>query len=285
MILIMKKILFTLIISSGVIAAQAANVPTGLTGLWLFQTSDTRFDGTIGGSITTSHPDNGTWMTGPWVEIGTDGNPGLYSGNGVIQDRSWDYLTVPTGIAPNGGGSYVNNYTILIDYNQTQSQEYNSLFQTAGDAHANDGDLWIKQGTGGSSIGSAQLGYSALTFDPSTWHRIVWSVQNDSFFRVYIDGTLFLDSGAQGVDGRYSLNPTFYLFADNDWEDAWGLVGTVAVWDHALTGAEITEMGGWVDGAATPTPLTLVPEPTALSFLATGALLLFANRNAHRRRA
>ena len=52
----------------------------------------------------------------------------------------------------------------------------------------------------------------------------------------------------------------------------WGLVGTVATWGRALTGDEIAGMGGWIGGAATPTPL-LIPEPATMSLLALGVLL------------
>jgi len=61
-----------------------------------------------------------------------------------------------------------------------------------------------------------------MTFDTNKWHRIVWSVDNGNFFRVYVDGTNYLDGAGQAVDGRFSLYPDrFNLFADNDWQDAW----------------------------------------------------------------
>ena len=213
-------------------------------------------------------------MMGPMVII----QPYL-SDNGVVQETSWNYLTVTHNIAPNGGGSYVNEYTVAVDYLQTSdgkldgSTYYNSLFQT-NQSNGNDGDLFIKgPDRANSVIGTSATGYSTATFDSSQWHRIVWSVDNGNFFKVYVDGTLFLDGTAQDVDGRFSLDPTFLLFADNDWEDAWGLVATAAVWDHALTGAEIAGMG------STTTVLT-VPEPATMSLLlVVGGLLGLVRRN------
>lgn len=280
----MKKIVSGLaILAVAGIAGAQVNVPSGLTGLWQFASSTTELNGTIGPNLLSLN--EGTWFFGPYTQVGTVPNPTLYSDQGVIQTFTGGYIDVPDSIAPNGGGSYVNDYTIMIDYLQTTEtpagDPYNSLFQTAGSPTANDGDLWIQNSSDGTTssrvgsiIGSGDLGYSTLTFDASQWHRIVWSVDNNNFFRVYIDGTLYLDSAAQGVDGRYSLNPDFYLLADDTGETAWGLFGTAAVWDHALTGSEVTAMGGWIGGADTPTALTMVPEPATMSFMAFGVLAL-----------
>ncbi|HOW70318.1 MAG TPA: PEP-CTERM sorting domain-containing protein [Phycisphaerae bacterium] len=247
------------LVAAGV--AAAGNVPAGVTGLWRFQTSEDKLKATVGTDLTTSNPENSTWMLGPMVVI----EPGM-SDAGVVQEMSYHYLTVTHNIGANGGGSYVNQYTVAVDYLQTtetalwNGHYYNSLFQT-NMSNSNDGDLFIRGPSRTQSvIGTADTGYSTLTFDSSQWHRIVWSVDNSSFFRVYVDGVMYLDGPAQGVDGRFSLDPIFLLFADNDWEDAWGLVATAAVWNRALTTGEIAGMG------STTTPL-IVPEPAAMSLL------------------
>lgn len=281
----MKKDVLFLTIFTIASVAGAANVPSGLTGLWQFSSSANRFVPTVGSASIYSYEGdtgNSAWFGSPITQIGTDASPNLYTDSGAIQDRSWDYIQVTDGIAPNGGGSYVNSYTVMIDYVQTQAGAYNSLFQTSSDPHATDGDLWITGGGAGSTIGITG-NYSSLTFDASQWHRIVWSVDNANSFKIYVDGALYVDAAGQGVDGRYSLDPTFYLSADDNWEDMWGEFGTVAVWDHALTDSEVAGMGGWLGGATTPTPLTMaaVPEPATVSFLALGVLsfaLLKRNR-------
>jgi hypothetical protein len=272
---IMKKIVLlgTILGISGF--AQAGDMPSsGLTGLWRFQTSADKLKATIGTDMTTSDPGNSTWMVGPWTVI----NPG-WSDNGIVQETSWKYLSVNPNFTANGGGSYVNQYTVMIDYVQTSGvgASWNSLFQTSWGGNDSDGDLWIAPDN---TIGVGDVGYSSQTFNPSTWHRIVWSVDNSSFFKVYVDGQLFLNGAGQGTDGRFSLYPDrFNLFADDSWEDQWGLVGTAATWDRALTGDEIAGMGGWIAGAAEATPLT-VPEPGTLSLLALGGLALL-RRNRH----
>lgn len=270
----MKKILLAsavLLTASSVLAA--GYVPAGTTGLWRFQNSAEKLKATIGTDLVNSHPDNAGWMMGPWTMIGVTGNAGLYADGGIVQDRSWDHLTAYHGIGgPNGGGSYINEYTIAIDYYANPG--WNSLYQTAWNGNANDGDLWINASTqNAATIGVGAVGYSVATFDATKWHRIVLSVDNGNFFRAYVDGALFLDGAGQAVDGRFALElDRFSLFADDSWEDAWGLAGTVAVWDRALTTDEVSQMGGWIGGSATPTELMIVPEPTTMSLLALGGL-------------
>ncbi len=263
------NVVLVLLMLAGIATAELGDVdPTGLTGLWRFQSEAEKLTATFGVDLTTSNPANSAFFLGPWTII----NPGMNDG-GVVQERSWDYLTVNPSFVANGGGSYVNEYTIVMDYVQTSNQaSWNSLFQTGDTGNGSDGDLFTD---GAGHIGIGVAGYSTLTYDASKWHRIALSVDNGSFFRVYVDGVLFLDGTPQSVDGRYSLyTDHFHLFADDSWEDQWGLVGTVATWNRAMESAEVADLGGWLDGAATPTPLTIVPEPATLALLALGGLSL-----------
>ena len=202
----MKKIIVCLLVLAVAGAASATvNVPAGYTGLWRFATSATKLNATVGTALTTSDPGNSAWFSGPWTDIGVEAWHTMYSDGGCVQERSWDYLTCTHGIAPNGGGDYVNQYTIMMDYVQTSGlDQWNSLYQT-GSPHGNDGDLFT-DGAGHIGIGSVEdgePGYSSLTYDASTWHRIVLSVDNSSFFRVYVDGALFVDGPGQGVTADF----------------------------------------------------------------------------------
>lgn len=241
--------------------AGAANVPSGVTGLWRFQNSADKLKATIGVNLTNSHPDNAGFLLGPWTVIG----PGLSDG-GIVQDRSFDFLTANPSFIPNGGSSsYVNAYSIAWDV--FAGEGLNSLYQTALNGNANDGDLWINAtNKSAATIGVDDVGYSANTFDANKWHRIVLSVENGSFFRVYVDGVLFLDGAGQPIDGRFSLYPDrIHLFADNDWQDAWILAGNVMTWNRALTTEEVAGMGGWTNGVEEPTPLLFNETPVVVS--------------------
>ena len=274
----MKKIIvlvLVVLVAAGVSSA-AVNVPGGLTGFWQFATDATKLKATVGTDLV-SVDEASTWFMGPWTTIGTVAQPDLYTDRGVVQEQSWGYLQCNPGLSPNGGGSYVNQYTISMDYRQTSitGDQYNSLYQTSWGGRDDDGDLFIYNDTTDmtqSEIGIGDVGYSGDNgkyFNAAQWNRITLSVDNGNFFRVYVNGALLLDGAGQDIDGRFSLYPDrVNLFADDSWEDAWGLVGNVMVWDHALTGDEIAAMGD------TTTPLVLTPEPATMSLLAIGGLAL-----------
>jgi hypothetical protein len=261
-----KAVLVFLVVAMASIAG-AANVPSGLTGLWRFQSTNNFGAATLGNDITFNTA-YGALLPAPWIDIGIESWHTKFSDGSAFQEQSWNYMSVNPDFTANGGGSYVNQYTIAIDYRGDAG--LNSLFQTAWNGNDTDGDLWIDGTTfTNATIGVDVAGFSTNTFDASKWHRIVWSIDNGNFFRVYIDGTLYLDGTPQVVDGRFSLYPDrFNLFADDSWQDKWGYVGTVATWNRALTTEEIAAMGGWIGTNDTPTPLLLsdaLPEIKSVS--------------------
>ena len=142
------------------------------------------------------------------------------------------------GIAPNGGGAYVNQYTLIMDimYPAASSGTWRSLFQTA-TANGNDGDLFINDGNG---IGISSLYAGAIL--PDTWHRVAFVFDltlTSNRLKKYIDGSLVGAQNLDGLDGRWSLDPTALLFTDNDGETAAGFVNSIQIHDVALTDTDI----------------------------------------------
>ena len=98
--------------------AQAGDVPVGLTGLWRFQNSANLGAATYGNRPLHLAPPTAALFTGPWTDIGIPTWHTAYSDGFVFQESSWNYMSVNPGFTANGGGSYVNEYTVAIDYNQ-----------------------------------------------------------------------------------------------------------------------------------------------------------------------
>src|SRR5690606_21408112 len=80
---------------------------------------------------------------------------------------------------------------------------------------------------------------------PNNWHRVAFAFDLPAgTVAKYIDGELVreqpLDSG---VDGRWSLLPSFLIFADNDGETATGYINSLQFRDYTMSAEEIGELG------------------------------------------
>lgn len=176
----------------------------------------------------------------------------------------------------NGGGGLVNNYTLMMDVKFTTLNSYNALYQTNA-SNTNDGDSFLR------SSGVGISGDYGGSFSANTWYRL--AIVNDlasGDILYYSNGVLVNTvSAGLGVDGRWSLYPAsssngVFLLSDNNGETGAGHLSSVALWDQALTGAEIAEFG-----AADAAGIGAVPEPStyaALIGLAVLALAYFRRR-------
>jgi len=176
------------------------------------------------------------------------------------------YYKMKHQIAPNGGGTKVNEYTLQVDFKVEALGIWHCFFQTT-ILNNNDGDCFIN--TSG-SIGVAATGYSAYNVKINEWYRLVLSVKNGTQYKYYLDGEILNNGTVQSIDGRFSLDSLLLMFADEDGEDNNIVVSEIGIWDRALSGAEIKDLGGV--GHKPPsvpgTQLILVPylqEPTTSS--------------------
>jgi hypothetical protein len=178
----------------------------------------------------------------PLELVGTDQwDEGPASGNGCTRIKVGSYYRMQHGIAPNGGGAYVNSYTLQVDFMVQDLGSWYTFFQTA-PANDNDGDCFINT-TG--HIGVAATGYTNYVVNPNEWYRLVVSVKNGTHYRYYLDGMPVLDGQIQSLDGRFSLEPTLLLFGDNDGDDGTIDVAEVAIWDKPLTAYQVQTLGGY----------------------------------------
>ncbi|MEW5925527.1 MAG: T9SS type A sorting domain-containing protein, partial [Candidatus Zixiibacteriota bacterium] len=166
---------------------------------------------------------------------------GPAEGNGAVKIGVGSHYKMSHGIAPNGGGAYVNEYSLMIDFKVPALGVWHALFQT-NPANSNDGDCFIKPD---GNIGVAATGYSTTVINANEWYRLVISVKNGTHYRYYLDGQLLHDGTVQSVDGRFALENVLLIFADEDGEDNEIHCADLAIWNYPLSANEIAALGGY----------------------------------------
>ncbi len=188
------------------------------------------------------------------------------------------YFRVLHGFPSNGGGAYVNQFTLVMDVmfpDRAPSGGWASLLQT-NCCNANDGD-WFVDPTGGVGI-SGNFGGSV---QDGAWYRLALVVDLAAgTYTSFIDGVQVQQNVAavspdMALDGRFSLySPTdpdpenhFFIFADDTGQDAEGFVNSFQFRGVALTPSEIADLGGpSADGI--PKPNLLLERQLPDSFAA-----------------
>jgi len=176
----------------------------------------------------------------PLILIGNSTSvDGPAAGNKAIEIPLGSSLDMTHGIAPSGG-STVNEYSLQIDFSIPEPGIWHTFFQTD-PTNSDDGELFINKTN---SIGVSATGYSTKAISANTWYRMIVSVKNGEFFRIYIDGVLWLDGTAGAVDSRFGLASSLMLFGDNDGDDGTIDCSEVGIWDVALDADQAATLGG-----------------------------------------
>lgn len=179
---------------------------------------------------------------------------GPAANNGAVRIGVGSYYRMTHGIPPNGGGSYVNEYSLQFDFRVSVLGRWYTFFQTS-PSNTNDGDCFINP-TG--NIGVGATGYSSYSVIPNEWYRLVISIKNGTHYKYYLDGQLLHTGNVQSIDGRFALENLLLVFADEDGEDNEIECSELVVWNRALTAAEAQQLGGYGHSVAS-TQLILVP--------------------------
>jgi len=221
-----KLLLLMVIFTLSVNFTMIAQIPTRV-GWWKFDDAADMLKADIGVALE---------LAGSQTSVA-----GPVAGNLATQIETASYLTMTHGIAANLGGTMVNEYSIQIDFSIPQIDVWNSFIQTD-PSNGEDAELFIKNAT--NAIGVGDLGYSTKAVAADTWYRMVISVRNGEFYKVYINGALWLNAAAiQTIDGRFALANVLLLFADNDGDDATIKCSEIGIWDVALEDYEVTQLG------------------------------------------
>lgn len=206
----------------------------GIVGLWEFENA---------GNLTESVIGNNLILTGSASQVA-----GPDISDNAVRIGTGSYYTCNHDIAGNGGGTEVNEYSFVYDFNVSSSSVWHCFYQT-NSGNSNDGELFINT-SGQIGRSTSGPGYSTYTVNAGEWYRMVVSVDLGNYYKVYLDGALVLAGESLPVDGDYSLYPAtgsnmVHFFADNDGEDNEIDIALAAVFDHPLTQAEVNTLGGY----------------------------------------
>ena len=235
----MKKTLLSLVAILAFVGFANAQVPAR-AGWWKFDDISDLQKAEVGEALIATG--NITSVDGPSV------------GNLAVEVPLHSYYAMNHGIAPNGGGTLVNEYSIMWDFTIPATETWYSFLETAATT-SDDADLFIAASANSgiarvpNSIGTGSLLYTANTVAADTWYRMLLTIKNGEFANLYVNGELWPVSAdlqgylVQDVDGRYGLAPTIYIFQDGDGDDGTLKCSEISIWDVALTAEEALALG------------------------------------------
>jgi hypothetical protein len=190
-----------------------------------------------------------------------------------------DYLRLDIDdLAANGGGGYVNEYTMIFDL-KIPSLNWFPVYNT-GYNNYNAADLWVR---GDGAVGSGDYSDPAIT--EGEWARltVVRRAAGPDWVRdIYVNGALLMgDFHAEGSDGNSSLytdeqqpEGQFTILSDADeWTYAGCDLQNFAFADWGMSAEDVAGYGAY-DGD----PIG-IPEPTTLALLCLGGVALLRKRN------
>jgi hypothetical protein len=243
------------VLLSGAVQAQS------VTGNWTF--NDTyNAEGSLGNPLDMV---NGTWNFQDALIGATTARVARFARMTAV-----DQLRVRHNLPPNGGGSYVNQYTVIMDVlfpaGGNPNNSWIALLSTNYDTY-NDADWYINDPDLGMGIGGDYTDpLNPLRFTRDTWHRIVLVIDLAASYsyRSYIDGVLQneVQDYANDLDGGMSLystndtTPWFLLFTEGYEPDGLyaseGLINNLQVRNYAMSDIEVLALGG---PTASPIPV------------------------------
>lgn len=274
-----RRLQYALAVAGAVAALLPQAASAALIGQWDFNSGT--LAGTVGAAL--SYADGAGAATQLGTAFGTTTALGIPDIGGTPANvMKFPASTIPGGYAMpinaagNGGGSLVNQWTIIMDvlFPTASNSKWRGLLDTDSGAINPDAELFVNTGNG---LGIGSYGGS---IQPNTWHRIAFVVDQSegvNQLRAYIDGTevIVLNPGNSannaGIDARWALFPggTATLFTDNDGETAEGYVNSIQIYDTPLSKPQISAFG---TASAAGLPATLPPIPSFVdSWIPRGA--------------
>ena len=179
----------------------------------------------------------------------------------AVADSSGGYSMTIGGQA-NGGGSLVNDWTLVLDvlFTPESSGKLRALLETDDGVFDPDAEFWV---TAANAFGAKDNAGGTLA--PNTWHRLAVVVSGtDQKITSYVDGIEVKSQKVPNlVDGRFALTPggIASLFSDDTGETAAGYVNSIQLRDVALSKGQVLALAGpTADGI----PAVLPPVPSGV---------------------
>jgi hypothetical protein len=216
---------------------QAVN---GLVGFWEFSDATNFGKATVGKDLI-------PYRRTVDAELGTPSSEGITQVSGfnkrdkAIKIGHQSLLFCDHGLPATAGSELVKQYTLVFDINRPSGEGgYATLLNTSV-TNSDDQDVAIKNA---GNLGVGTSGYSSNTISRDTWYRVVVVLKGDEYFRIYVNGTKWLE-GSNYSDDRFGLNPLGTLImGDEDSDDHTMLLSSVAIFNRPLTAEEIASLGG-----------------------------------------
>ncbi|RYD67501.1 MAG: PKD domain-containing protein, partial [Verrucomicrobiaceae bacterium] len=255
------------LLSPALLGILATASHAGLVGLWKFDDSTNIGKATVGSDLAVGG------IAPTYSETLADGLSNSLAG--VITTASnldTNYLRATHGIAANGGGTKVNQYSIVVDvFSPAASRSswrtiYQAEYTTSNGGGALDAEYFIRNSD--DKLGSADITYAGTAIQEANWTRLVITVDlttagGASAPRMisYLNGGTGMNHtgtvAAAGLDQRYALGSSVDFFGDNDGDNAPLNIAALAIYDHVLTAAEVAALGA--AGTTIPLPGNAAP--------------------------
>jgi hypothetical protein len=172
--------------------------------------------------------------------------------------RALGYL-MPDPAAANGGGSTVNEWTLIMDvlYPAASDAADRPTIDTDGSVFVAGPDFIVSASDG---LGVPPSGPYYGSIPPNSWHRIGISVTSDAVSG-YLDGQQVGAGAGAGVDGRFGLtaDATSLILGSTANSAALGYVNSIQVRDVALNPGQMLALGG---PSASGIPQVIPPVPS-----------------------
>src|SRR6266511_2802814 len=234
---------------------------TRVSGQWDFDDGDLRatvgqdleYGDGVGGFMATQTSFNTTTAFGIPDIGGQVAKVMKYTRSETPPDNYVQGFAMHHGIAPNGGGTLVNQWTLITDilYPDLHQGDQYSPFIEIQNSTESDADLAVHEespGVGGIGISGRYPG----DLTQGQWHRVVFAVDmaaTPGVISKFIDGVKAADqtdADGSGLDGRFSLSDVAHLFSDggHDNEVNTYYVNSVQIRDSKLSDSEVATLGG-----------------------------------------